>query len=297
MPVRFPCQSCQTVLRTSRRKIGSRLNCPKCGKPLEVPSEARAQELIAHLKEQRRAADSVGSQDPLAEFTVYDEDADLVYEDDEESLHDPLTGVEIDRTKVAVPRMVIYIQAGLLGFIAVFSFLLGTFVGRRVPDTSTAGDPRAQVIYVEGQVYTDRSHEDTDSGAVVIALPKNRKPDDVIEIAGLGPDLPMPDLERHAGVAAIRELGGNYTRTDHRGEFDLRLPRPEEYYILVISAERKRPGDKSPRAADLDKMRKYFFKTMKKERTAALQLLDQHAYSWDEKELKSGTELLLTVGD
>jgi hypothetical protein len=71
MPVKFPCQSCRRTLKVTRRKIGTQIDCPRCGSPMTVPTVEVARAALAMAG----AARAVPGLTPLTEFAVYDEPA------------------------------------------------------------------------------------------------------------------------------------------------------------------------------------------------------------------------------
>lgn len=85
MPVQFPCERCRTTLSIARRKIGTEINCPRCGQGMRVPTEAEAE--ARRLQTQAAAAQPKRTYEGLLfrEFAVFD--------DDEADAADPFTGV------------------------------------------------------------------------------------------------------------------------------------------------------------------------------------------------------------
>ncbi len=76
MPVRFPCERCRTTLSIARRKIGTRIDCPKCGQPMTVPSEAEASARSLLSEAASRSAVPPPERSPLSEFAVFDDEED-----------------------------------------------------------------------------------------------------------------------------------------------------------------------------------------------------------------------------
>jgi hypothetical protein len=74
-----------------------------------------------------------------------------------------------------------------------------------------------------------------DEGAVVAIVPQNRaQPDEKAPVVGLRTNDPTPD-PLHPGITILRQLGGGYARTDHRGHFEVQVPDRGQYLVLVIS--------------------------------------------------------------
>ncbi|MBI1903997.1 MAG: hypothetical protein HYS13_23090 [Planctomycetia bacterium] len=68
MPVKFPCPACRRTLKVTRRKIGTPIDCPRCGAPMTVPTVEVARAALAMAGSARTApAPAV-----LSEFAVYD---------------------------------------------------------------------------------------------------------------------------------------------------------------------------------------------------------------------------------
>jgi len=55
MPIKFPCEHCEQVLKVSASKSGRRARCPNCQGPVTVPSKDGAQTAIDDLRRKRQA--------------------------------------------------------------------------------------------------------------------------------------------------------------------------------------------------------------------------------------------------
>lgn len=179
--------------------------------------------------------------DPFAQFIVYDEDdeTELVYEDLEEEPELLGAWSPFDPAKVAVRREVLYLQGVLLIAVAVISFGLGVLFGGRAgnPLQTSAGP---QPCLISGRVVLQTSGGDVipDTGAAVIALSQNVRPESRLEILGLRPQDPvLPD--DHPTIQAIRSLDGDFVRAGADGSFRLQVSDRGEYFLLVISAARR----------------------------------------------------------
>lgn len=74
MPVQFPCERCRTRLSIARRKIGTQINCPRCGQGMRVPteSEAKSRMLLAQVAGSRPSQPAEDLR--FSEFAVFDDD-------------------------------------------------------------------------------------------------------------------------------------------------------------------------------------------------------------------------------
>lgn len=272
MPVKFACKKCGQKLSVSSSKIGKRSKCPKCGEPLTVPGpkekkQPQSAEESAE-KDDDRADAGADEVDPFAQFVVYD-DAELVYEGGGAATRKKQDNANLDRNKVAVSRIVIYVQGVLLGVVAVTFFTFGVFVGsRRAPQVEVVSD--ASLCVVKGKVlFQDRP----DVGAVVMLLPKDAKPDDRPRPDGLRPeDLPLPKNDND-GYRAIVECGGSYARANASGEFTLQVKNSRPYYILYLSRAAKRPAGATLPDTERGQIARYF--------DGVDDLLGGSAYRWD----------------
>ncbi len=69
MPIRFHCKRCEQLLGIASRKVGSDIECPKCGFSQTVPTEEAAAVAMA-LRTARGGSNSV---EAPADFAVYDD--------------------------------------------------------------------------------------------------------------------------------------------------------------------------------------------------------------------------------
>lgn len=133
----------------------------------------------------------------------------------------------------------------LLCACTLLAFFLGWLFGQsKTPEPHQVENVQnpAETVLVTGQIRytTGKIPALPDSSAVVIAVPKDKLPDDPLPIEGLRPwDADSPTAELHR--QAVRDLGGGWARTDADGGFSLVLPRPGEYWVLIISKHLARP--------------------------------------------------------
>ena len=69
MPVQFVCPECNQLLSVGSRKIGMEVTCPRCQRPIVVPTHEAAAVGVAMMQ----SLGSPPAEEPLAEFVVYDD--------------------------------------------------------------------------------------------------------------------------------------------------------------------------------------------------------------------------------
>jgi phage FluMu protein Com len=184
--------------------------------------------------------------DPFARFLVYDDETELVYEDRDDPLPAAEAMLPFDPSKVTLPRRLLYMQGILLGVVALSSFALGILIGTSASSIAVVNGPIPCVISGRIALKTQRDDTIMEQGAVAMVFPQGARPEAKLEIVGLRPRDPEP-LTDHPAVRAIRSMGGDYARTDQNGVFRLHVPDRGEYFLLVISATRRRTDDEIPR--------------------------------------------------
>ena len=284
MPLRFACPQCAQKLSVSSRKAGSTATCPRCKKQITIPTlpkresavpdgakvlplaSAESPTLHAHFEDEE-------PDNPYAQFAVYD-DAELVYDTDE-PVEEIDTDVDYDR--IAVPRYVLYAQGVLLGVVGLLCFALGVMAGGALFTRDEPATP--QPVTLSGSVtYARGSRDVADVSAVIVALPQTEQLDERAPIAGLRPDEPPP-APTHRGLEIIRTIGGAYGRADEQGRFQIELPASGKYFVLVLSANAKRPSGQQPSTEELLKMSRYF--------ENAADFLGPNRYQWTAETLRS----------
>lgn len=295
MPIKFACEHCGARLSVSSRKAGARAKCPKCQETLTVPTPPRAKadkptEAVAEPTEAAaKPSDSKApalqtQEDPLAEFLVYDSEAELVYAaDDEES--SSLAGFQasLDPDKVAVPRSILYMQGGLLGLVALMSLIVGILIGRGLAPEAKLQEAGPQACLISGVVAIENVTGETapDDGSAVMVVPRDLHPEQKVEMVGLRPQDTPPD-ENHAGLQAIYGLGGDYARTDLEGRFQLHVPDRGSYFLLVISAHVSQ-ADKDQPKSTLAQIGRFFRLTPG--------MFEGHAIRWQEESVQRDRQL------
>ncbi len=274
MPIRFRCPHCQRKLKARSDKAAQRMNCPNCGQPLTVPAGDAVEQLPA-----AGPADQGAEPDPFAELIVYDDE--IIYETEERASGPAAFSTTIARRQlVGVSRQLIYAHAILLAILTLGGLVAGYLIGRtdRHP-SATFGPPVPQRVLISGRLqWIGTTGALADRGAVVIALPHDLEPPEKLPGEGLGPDKPVP-LQGDARVRAIEDWGGDYTRTNEAGEFELFLL-PGRYHVLSVSHQSERSWNVEPDREDLAAIGKFF--------TAPHEIMGTHRYDWTIAEFAEG---------
>jgi hypothetical protein len=163
-------------------------------------------------------------------------------------------------------RRAVYALAGLLLGIASFAFLAGFLIGRgqrpiegeSAQRSETAkGDP----VALEGSLIysTAPGNYLGDANSVAIAVPVDKPPAQKLPNIGLrAVDADADESQAGPASAALRELGGGLTRANAAGDFQLVVPEPGDFYLLLVSRHAKRPAAAQIISNDLAEMAKYF---------------------------------------
>jgi hypothetical protein len=273
MSIRFFCSNCRQLLKAREDKIGRRMPCPKCKKPVTVPERSDPE-----VERARRQRESEGQVDPFAELIVYD--TDIVYETEAEDGNTD----DFDRRFIAIPRRVLYAHAILLATVTAAAFVCGYVAGhftQTEPVPAEAAEPER--IAIEGQLKWEGSTGDiADKGAVIIAVPESlAAQDQPLPGEELNPARPVPKRSNQI-VRTIEDWGGDYRRTNEVGEFELFL-KPGRYHVLFISQQSERPQHAEPSRDHLVSLRRYF--------SPPEELIGPHRYRWKVEEVKEGTTL------
>jgi phage FluMu protein Com len=275
--IRFACQQCDQLLSIGASKIGRTIKCPKCAEVNTVPAADKAKQQIADRKQRKDAKrQERESTDDFSQFTVYDQDNEFIFEQDDGGGY--YFDKNIDKTKVAVPRAVLYTQGALLGVVAIGMFAFGWFVGSATstPRISPEEDLTPRVVRGTLLFKDSAGRDQPDAGSVVIMVPEESRPgpDDKVDIDGLRPDDPLPG-ELHPALQRISVMGGAYTRTDADGDFRLQVPKRGKYFLLIISGNTHRSGADELNKEHLAQMGRYFIR--------AVELLGDNRFRWTEE--------------
>lgn len=299
MSIRFRCDKCGQKLRVSDDKAGLQAKCPKCKSALIVPAQTSPAE---NLEPDRNEPAPPANEAATRPVTVQVQPAPMIRVDDTDSLMLPEIVIRddsedwvrepspnpvrdetlIDYDKVAVPRRVLYLQGGLLGVVALVSFVLGMLMSGGTATRQTAGIV-AQPCVLSGQItYGDESRPD--GGSVVIALPVDRRPttDARVAIEGLRPGDPIP-ADDNISLRTIRSLGGDFVLANDEGHYQMRLPEQGRYHVLFISRRTARSGSDQLEVTDVAQIGRYF--------ANVLDLIDDRNYEWRTLTLRADTTL------
>src|SRR5262245_49842038 len=146
MPVRFSCPHCRQKLSVSSRKAGREANCPRCARTLTIPLVAETASMAGHeapLAEDHasiaHAAEAAGAENLgdaqvgrgrdgfEGQFDAEGSEAfELVFDTDDATV---ISRADAHPDLIAVPRLVLYLQGGLLAVVALASFALGMIAG------------------------------------------------------------------------------------------------------------------------------------------------------------------------
>ncbi len=285
MAIRFPCRACKQLLGIASRKVGTEIECPKCGQSQVVPTKEQAAALTSQADREEDLPQENGR------IVVYDEEpipppetpeAGAVSGEQPSLVDEAAAALPVETLRPLPPGMILYTrgtlywQAVLIAVVGAAGFASGYFVGRgdAVYEERTAAAEAAKVpVIVEGKLLyrPDELSIAGDEDAVVIALPAGREPDRTFTSIGIRPRDPAP-RESERTLRAIAELGGAYARADEAGDFWLQVPDQGEYYFLLVSRHADRPKDAPLEELDADEMRAYF--------TSPADLVGRSKYRW-----------------
>lgn len=203
-------------------------------------------------------------------FLVYD---DEWMEDQDDQTTDSEVALRSLLDRVAVPRGVLYAQGILLAVVGLTGFVLGLlFHSGEQSETEQVALP--QYVDVSGSVVIQDESENNrpDAGAVVLVVPRDRRPEaeQRVEVAGFRPGDPEPE-EDNPSLQALHRLGGTAVRASSEGRFQIRVP-AGDYYVLVLSRTQFRPSSQPPTRDDLSQIGRYF--------KLATTLMGESAYRW-----------------
>jgi hypothetical protein len=250
-------------LSISERKAGHSRPCPNCRQTITIPDQAHASAralkgtpedgdampsesenptVVSRASPIRPGSTSPAGEPGAARHPLMGEAPGLAPPPDDrivdrtgEAHYEELVGISTlgAGDRIALPRWIVYFQAGLLGVVASTFFVLGLMIG-----SSTGGrDDGTTELYecqLHGEVYfADGRQKSADEGAVVIVLPADARIMERPDPNPLRPD----DFQAidNPSIDTIESIGGRVVRINRQGEFDLTLTGPREYLVLVIS--------------------------------------------------------------
>ncbi len=161
---------------------------------------------------------------------------------------------QADGQVLLITRRAVYAQAGLTAGLLIAAFLAGLLIGRGERPETSSSPATAEPVALSGHVLYALSPGESlpDEGAVVMALPVDDRPDVKLAARGLRPD----DDDLDETHDALRAAGGEVARSDAGGQFQLVVPRPGNYRLLVVSRHATRP-DATLDTADAKELAKY----------------------------------------
>jgi hypothetical protein len=276
MPIRFSCPHCHQKLKASEDKAGRRIACPKCKTKLTIPSAEAAAQVTSST-----AAVDESAVDPFAELVVYDEP--VVYETEAPKDEGPRGTADFNRHLVSISRRLIYLHAVLLLLLAAVGFAAGYVIGLRGRNQVVTKAPPPQRVLIQGRIRWEATTGLlADKGAVVIALPAEVQPEQMLPGDSLSPAMPMPakgdDL-----IRTIEAWGGDYTRTNDVGEFELFLL-PGRYHLLYVSHNAERLANVEPEREHVAELGQFF--------SVPHELIGSYRYRWAAEELDENSQLM-----
>lgn len=290
MPIKFRCIACGQFLGIARRKAGTVVSCPTCRHPLTVPTEDQVARPVVSAAPLLEAKDfdkwishpepvrTAGAVLPSRTVDVVEAQAEIVPEPKwvgpaAEPVR-PLPAVKpADRSAGVSVRLLIVFSI----VIAAVAFTVGVLVGRfALPGGSTTADEerktapakpprpnRPQPAVEPNQPPPNATglvqcridgKTQPDVGARVLILPLE-PPAEKIAASGLGVD-EGPSTAR-PGYERLLASGGRFAVIDAAGRFQLELPGPGTYHVLIISASMTRDKSREIYAADLATLRRF----------------------------------------
>lgn len=180
------------------------------------------------------------------------------------------------------------VRNGLVTGLVVSAFVAGWLAGRtsQPKGSSPVVEPPGEPVPLEGRVLYSLSpgHSLSDKHAMVIALPAGKKPAKKIDVRGLQP-ADEDDLDALPAGDALRSLGGMAVRADEQGGFVLVVPRPGNYWVLIISRHASRPEELALGISDAKELSEYF--------TSPNELIGQRRYSLSSRRLAGSPSKLV----
>jgi len=290
MSIRFHCTRCHQLLGIASRKAGSEIACPKCGLSQVVPSEDAAAAALA-MGQFAKSAQPITADENLV---VY-EDEPSVIETPRRRSPPPMTASPMSEAEagpheavpsgmILYPRRALYLQALLFLALGVTAFATGYFVGRGDANYQQQIQQQEAArlrVPVRGRVIYSHQNQPAlaDENAVVILLPEAKLPDRKLSFRDIRPGDPMP-ADPPRTVRLIRELGGEYGRTDAQGEFFLVVPDQGTYRLLIISNHADREKATEIDEVEEEEMKSYF--------DLPELLIERRRYRWTKEEINVG---------
>jgi len=268
MPVQFYCPHCRQLLKVGRRKIGSMVACPRCGAPTVVPTAQGgatplAEESVAGFEDVNELLRQAPMASPPAALTA---PAAMGWSGGGfQPALSARAAISVDPDNsdmLLVSRAAIYAQAALFLLVACVAFAAGYWVGQGNASTAAgsaeAAGRKADPVRLSGHITYSvaKGRPAVDAGAVIMALPI-RPPRQKLKASGLRPEDAANAVHEDA-VHRMDEAGGAYARVKAEGAYELVVPSPADYHLLVISRHAMRPTDDQLPEHDLKLLAPYF---------------------------------------
>jgi len=290
MPIRFFCEHCKQMLKIGTSKVGSVVECPRCKKSVVVPlqSNPQAEEWYQSTKnkppnvppvpdeKQSEHAGQIAA--PVPTEANREEEADdinmplwmeetwMPSSTDMSSIF-PTPAVNpslVDEMAILALKKRHKLTVMILNFSLIVAFFVGIVFGIFIRDLiftqptdaqRAAGNHAAAANEVSGTIYflNDDGERRADVEAVIICLPKDRKPSALLSCKGLLP----ADAVNNDTIQMFREWGGIYTKADANGGFTFAHKASERYLVLLISANQSGTGEEISLNV-LTELRRYF---------------------------------------
>lgn len=287
MPIHFKCHTCKRRLSVGSHKAGTDALCPSCGATIRVPTKEDVAALTAMNAGLQSGPEATTLLD-LSDFRFVDDPAATPGQAAKPRQDTPVE--RFDPQYVSISRAVLYAQGGLMAAVALGCFVLGYLAGMAGSGGQTPLQPvTAQPVSVSGKLFyqPQPGQSEPDAGAVMILLPQEARPDELVPIAGLRPSEPAPDPD-HPAVRAIRTLGGVYVRAGANGAYKFSVTKPGKYHVLRLSRHASRAPGNDPDLADTETLARYF--------SSVEELLGAQKYTWSTLEVAAGTTLAYDFG-
>jgi hypothetical protein len=300
MPVQFICPECHQLLSVGTRKIGMEVTCPRCQRPIVVPTQEAAAVGLA-MRQSLRAPQA---EEPLAEFVVYDDVPAIIESAPAAVVSSVSTAEKLPQSTVTrsagsppawrwaarnefpsamllLSRRGVYLQGAILAAVALVAFLAGLAIGYGVAPTAPA-EGAAEPAVVQGMVqYADRHGQlHADHGAIVVVIPDEAIPDPKLPAARLRPATVVA-APPAAALEALDRVGGAYARAAGDGAYRVTVPRSGRYMLLIISQNAERAATAGIDEFQLAVLNRYFNRPE--------QIIGRNQFNWKVEQLGGGT--------
>ncbi len=168
-----------------------------------------------------------------------------------EALEDPRASAYL-----LVHRRMLVIQAGVLLAVAVAFGWGGFYLGWH--RAGLPAQPQSGQVLLKGTVlYWNQGQLQPDAGAMVILWPQGVSPPERLSGRPFHPQQ-FPLLQDHPSLEALGRHGGGCAQVDSAGNYQVVLPGPGKYHLLIVSAQLQRsPGASLPQSV-LEQLKKWF---------------------------------------